>query len=98
MLFTVQEMMTRPTMLAQLGSLLMNARGWQNNRCKDVVMISPPNAEKMCLVLAVMAQTSQSERVGNPFGASFRAAAEDIEAQVHVDGFDQSAMLVRLTF
>ena len=89
--------MTSPTVLAKLGWFLMEARGRQINKLKDVVMISPPNADKMCLVLGVIAQTSPSRFQGNHFGPAFRAAAEDTEAQTQLDGFDSSVMLVCTT-
>ena len=86
--------MTSPTVLAKLGWFLMEARRHQLNRFKDVIMIGPPNAEKMCLVLGVVAQTSQVQHQGNPFGPAFRAAAEDTEAQTQLDCFDSSVILV----
>ena len=89
-------MMTSPTVLARLGWFLMEARGRQANKTKDVIMISPPNADKMCLVLGVVAQSSAAPHQGNPFGPAFRSAAEDTEAQTQLDGFDSSVLLVSL--
>lgn len=87
--------MTSPTVLARLGWFLMEARGRQANKTKDVIMISPPNGDKMCLVLGVVAQNSTAPHQGNPFGPAFRSAAEDTEAQTQLDGFDSSVLLVR---
>lgn len=90
-------MLTSPLVLAQLGSFLLGARGYQSHKYKDVIMISPQNADKMCLVLGVVAQTSQAQHRGNPFGQAFRDAAEEVEAQVQLDSFDTSVLLVRST-
>ncbi len=55
------------------------------------------NADKMCLVLGVVAQPTLAIRQGNTFGTAFRSAADDTEAQTQHDGFDSSIMRVRCT-
>lgn len=90
----VQEMLTNPTALAQLGSFLLDARHWQSHKYKDGVMIGPRNTDNMCLVLGVVAQTSQAVHRGSPFGPVFREAAEESEAQVQLYSFDTSVILV----
>ncbi|DBB00209.1 hypothetical protein WJX77_012186 [Trebouxia sp. C0004] len=89
-----KEMMTSPTALAKLGWFLMEARQHQTNRHKDVIMVSPPNHDKMCLVLGVVAQPTLATRQGNTFGTAFRSAADDTEAQTQHDGFDSSIMRI----
>lgn len=54
-------------------------------------------ADKMCLVLGVVAQPTLATRQGNTFGTAFRSAADDTEAQTQHDGFDSSIMRVRCT-
>lgn len=54
-------------------------------------------ADKMCLVLGVVAQPTLATRQGNTFGTAFRSAADDTEAQTQHDGFDSSIMRVRRT-
>ena len=57
-------------------------------------MIGAACADKMCLVLSVVAQPSPASRQGNSFGIAFKEAAEDTEAQTEHDGFDSSVMRV----
>jgi len=52
-------------------------------------------ADKMCLVLGVVAQPTLATRQGNTFGTAFKSAADDTEAQTQHDGFDSSIMRVR---
>lgn len=52
------------------------------------------DADKMCLVLGVVAQPTLATQQGNTFGTAFRSAADDTEAQTQHDGFDSSIMRV----
>ncbi|KAL3155460.1 hypothetical protein ABBQ38_011016 [Trebouxia sp. C0009 RCD-2024] len=89
-----KEMLTTPIALAKLGWFLMDARQHQSGRHKDVIMISPPDQDKMCLVLGVVRQPTLGSRKGNTLGTAFRSAAADTEAQVEDHGFDSSVMRI----
>ncbi|KAL3138636.1 hypothetical protein ABBQ32_006397 [Trebouxia sp. C0010 RCD-2024] len=89
-----KEMLTTPIALAKLGWFLMEARQHQSGRHKDVIMISPPDQDKMCLVLGVVRQPTLGSRKGNTLGTAFRSAAADTEAQVEDHGFDSSVMRI----